>query len=419
LSSYSPSQELIRRLAEEVKATGQQDLVPQDDANNIADALLGHSIDFRVHLYVPTQITANVRTNLADLAYVRCAKCGTVYSLDLNPNLLKESRCSKCGGPLVATPLWIITGQGVPAPNRRISTTEGIKTVISLKEYTRARERTAGMKLPTLPTRIFIEDRSRPIATLKFVYDSSHTHEPALVHRFRIFNYQLALMPSESITKPVTITAFAYREPSCTEVNTTMGSIPGTSRILYCSDLEVLQATLLYKAGHPRSSSGTRVSVLDVEPSQLSATPIIRIPVRYIRTHGLVVKIDKESVKFALKELGYRDDDVWIALHTISHAFLVSLPRITGLEGASFGEALSTSTDEIAVFDNSLGGLGGVEGVVDISNKVLEPNYEASVRESYKCPLACTRACKACLFTDSCFMLNWRLDRRILERLGW
>jgi len=369
-----------------------------------------------VNLYIPTQITANIRTDLADLAYVRCAKCGTVYSLDSNPNLMKEPKCGKCGGPLVAAPLWVITGRDVPIHNRRISTTEGIKIVISIKEYTGARVRTANTKLPT---QILIEDRSRPIATLKFIYGSSSPHEPSPIHSFRIFDYQLALMPSESITKPVTITAFAYREPSCTEVSTTMGSIRGISRILYCRELEVLQATLLYKAGHPRSSGGTRVSVLYIESSKLSATAIIRIPVRYIRTHGLVVKIDREAVKSALRELGYRDDDMWIALHTISHAFLVSLPRITGLEGADFGEALSTNSDEIAVFDNSFGGLGGIEGVVDIDNKVLEPNYEVSVRESYRCPLACTRACKACLFTDSCFMLNWRLDRRILEKLGW
>jgi len=413
LSNYSPSKELIRRLALEITAAGQQNLVPQDDANNIADALSGRSENFRVQLYVPYQITANIKTDLADLAYIQCAKCGTVYGLDSNPNLLKDSRCIKCGGPLVATPLWVITGQGVPI--RRISTTQGIKTAISLKEYTKVRVHATNMKLPT---RIFIEDRSRPIATLKFMYGST-PHEPSPIHSSKIFRYQLALMPSESITKPVTITAFAYRKHDCTEVGKTMGPISGISGILYCSDLEVLQATLLYKAGHPRSSSGARISVLDIEPSKLSPTPIIRIPVRYIRTRGIVVKIDRESAKSALKELGYSDDDVWIALHTISHAFLVSLPRITGLEGTDFGEALSEKTDEIAVFDNSLGGLGGIEGVIDISNKVLEPNYEASVRESYKCPLACTRACKACLFTDSCFMLNWRLDRRILEKLGW
>lgn len=415
MSSYTPSQELIRRLAEEIRASGQQGLVPPDDAENIANALLGRHSNVRVQLFVPSQVTTNVRTQLADLSYARCTNCGRVYDLNSRPDLLKNPRCSKCGGSLVATPLWTITGRGVPFFNRRITSTQGIRIVLSVEEYSRARVSTRG---PQLPTQILIRDRSRPIATLEFRYGSS-SHQPDAIHRSRIFIYQLSLMPSESITKPVTITAFAYRESGCMEIGTTMGPFHGISKIFYCSDLEILQATLLYRAGHQRSSSGARVSVLDIQQSPVSGVSIVRVPARYIRTRGLVVKIDEESVRSVLEELGYRNSDMWIALHTVSHAFLVNLPQITGLEGIDFGEAISTNTNEIAVYDNSLGGLGGVEGIVDVANRVLDPNYEVSVRESYDCPLACTKACKACLFTDSCFMLNWRLDRRILERLGW
>jgi len=415
MSSYSPSQQLIRRLAEEIRASSQQCLIPPEDAENIANALLGHSSAIKVQLFVPSRVTASTRTQLADLSYARCTNCGRVYNLNAYPDLLRNPRCNNCRRPLVAAPLWAITARGVPHPNRRITTIQGIRLVLSVEEYSRARVRIQGTQIPTL---IRINDRSRPIATLEFRY-GSQAHEPSPVHRTGVFRYWLSLMPSESITKPVTITAFAYRSSDCVEISTTAGSLHGISEILYCSDLEVLQATLLYRAGHQRSSGGTRVAVLDMQQSPISGTTVVRIPARYIRTRGLVVKIDEDSVRRVLRELGYRDSDAWIALHTISHAFLVYLPQITGLEGVDFGEAISTNTNEIAIYDNSLGGLGGVEGVVDTTNRILNPNYEWRVRESYRCPLACTRACKACLFTDSCFMLNWRLDRRILERLGW
>jgi len=415
MSSLTPSQQLIMRLAKEIRASGQQGLIPSEDSESIADALLGRRSAIRVQLFVPSQVATSTRTRLADLSYARCANCGRVYNLNARPDLLRNPKCENCGGPLVAAPLWAITARGVPRPNRRITTIQGIRLVLSVEEYSRARVHIQGARIPTC---IRINDRSRPIATLEFRY-GSQTHEPSPIHRTSVFRYWLSLMPSESITKPVTITAFAYRASDCVKINTTAGPLHGISEILYCGDLEVLQATLLYRAGHQRSSGGTRVAVLDMQQSPISGTTVIRIPARYVRTCGLVVKIDENSIRRVLRELGYRDADTWIALHTISHAFLVNLPQITGLEGVDFGEAISTNTNEIAVYDNSLGGLGGVEGVVDMANHILVPNYEWSVRESYNCPLACTRACKACLFTDSCFMLNWRLDRRILERLGW
>jgi len=415
MGGYAPSQELIRRLAEEIRASGQQGLIPKDEGTSIAEALLGRKSTIGVQLYVPNQVTANVTTRWANLAYARCTKCGSVFDLSLYPGLLKNPKCKNCGGPLVVAPLWVITGRGLPPYNRRILTTSGINIVISIDQYTRTQK---GISHLRHPTHIHIRDRSRPIATLEFRYDSSST-EPIPIYRSGIFTYQLSLMPSESITKPVTITAFAYNESNCVKIDTTMGPLRGITSILYCNDLEILQATVLHKAGHQRSSSGSRVSVLDVQQSQLTGGPIVKIPVRYIRTRGLVVKAEEESLKSVLEELGYNSSDKWIALHTISHAFLVSLPRITGLEGIDFGEAISTGTDEIAIYDNSPGGLGGVEGVIDVINKVLDPNYEMGVRESYRCPLACMKACKACIFTDSCFMLNWSLDRRILERLGW
>ena len=147
---------------------------------------------------------------------------------------------------------------------------------------------------------------------------------------------------------------------------------------------------------------------------------IYKLPTRLIRTKGLIIKIDRRRIEEAAGSSELRR--IWTAFHTLCHAFLAPLPRVSGLSARDFGEALSIPHNEIAVFDNSLGGLGGVEGVVEINSSGqarLHPNYGFAVANSWDCPLRCMKACIACLYTDSCYMLNWNLDRNILLRLGW
>lgn len=80
MSSRTPSNVLIRRLAEEIRASGQQGLIPPEDVENIANALKGQSNDIKVQLVVPAHVLANIRTSLANLSYARCARCGHVYN---------------------------------------------------------------------------------------------------------------------------------------------------------------------------------------------------------------------------------------------------------------------------------------------------------------------------------------------------
>jgi len=422
MSGGKLSDQIIRSLAEEVKAAGQQKLLPPSLAEDIAEGLLGSQKKPQVVLFYPLTVNAELATAKADLSYMRCPKCGKVYDL----KRLEKPVCEQCGVPLVPAPIWAISGEEISSPNRFIaSNQEKIKLVISVKDYTSDKRLDQGGHPPkNLPWKITVEDKSRPIASLKFEYKSTDQHKsilhnPSPIHKMFSYSYIISLMPSESITKPVTITAFAYRKESCTDVKPTAGSLSGIEKILYCRDLEVLQATPVYRAGHPRVRNSLRVSVYDYEEESFYGGKVIWVPARYFQTRGLVIKAENSSLEGALKKLGYREDGMWTALHTISHAFLVNLPQITGLEGGDFGEAISSSAGEVAVYDNSPGGLGGIEGVVDEREGTLKPNYEWSVRESHKCPLACTRACKACLFTESCFMLNWNLDRRILIKLGW
>ncbi|MEM0345793.1 MAG: hypothetical protein QW189_07755 [Thermofilaceae archaeon] len=422
-----PSEAIIQRLADEINIAGSIGFIPNSDATKIAEALRGKERSIRVVLYEPTQVVARYATSLADLRYVRCTKCGKVYNLgELGADRLKFLKCSnnQCGGQLIPAPVWCISGRSFPsASNRRLTTRpgSGAKLVLSIEDYTKARTLRGGVRGSKAgrPDRVIASDMSRPLSSLKFIYSNNVPHDPRFQIKRENFDYIISSMPMESITKPVTVTAFAYRSGQCTELETTTGKLDGISEILLCKDLEVLQTTVVYKVGHPRSSRHERISVIDMEKNENYNVYQVNLPARYITTVGIVIKIDEARVESSLKKLGYKQgyESEWTALHTISHAFLVNLPRITGLEGNDFGEAIDTSNKEIAVFDNSVGGLGGVEGVV--FSGALAPNYEWAVRDSHKCPLACMRACKACLYTDSCFMLNWRLDRRIIKELGW
>lgn len=420
-----PSRSVVSRLAGEIRVAGQLKLIPKSDADAIAKALEGKSTEISIVLYEPIQVEARYSTYLADLRYARCSKCGKVYDLSkLDDDKVKNLKCSdECGGRLILTPVWCISGRTFPSSSSRRLTTQpsqGAKLVLSVEDYTVAKfgsKRTRGGMVKK-PDRIVARDMSRPMSSIEFIYPQDKSHGPKFSVKRGNFDYVLSSMPMESITKPITVTAFAYEPGKCIELKTTTGSLNGIETLLLCKDLEVLQTTVLYKVGHPRSSSWERVSVIDMEKDERTGVQI-SLPTRYITTSGIVIKINSESVRSSLDKLGYKSssEGEWTALHTISHAFLVNLPRITGLEGNDFGEAIDTSNREIAIFDNSMGGLGGVEGVT--SNGILAPNYEWSIRDSHKCPLACMRACKACLYTDSCFMLNWRLDRRIIKELGW
>ncbi len=429
-TASGPSDDIVRRLAKEILLAGGS-LIPEDFAERIARALEGTGAHNIVELAFPRSVNVSLRTELADLRYVRCSKCGKVYDLETNPHLTLSLKCQSCRSSLVPAPIWAITSQNLPI-RPQITPQDNIKIVFSVEDYSRnAHYHLQRIPPGEPPTNIRIRDRARPVATLAFDYRRHKYTDPnvRMALRERIFVYMLSLMPSESVSKPVSITAFSYNEESAFPVKLSVGGLGGVEEVLFCRDLEVLQATVGYYAGNPRAGTRSRVFIEEAVPSPYSGASVTRLFVRYIRTQGLVVRVDENALNNALENLGMRRGNTrndnkyrWRALHTLSHAFLVSLPQVVGLEGTDFGEALSVANNEIAVYDNAPGGLGGIEGVVqsyDSQELFLDPNYEMRIREAADCALECIKACKACLYTDSCYMLNWNLDRRILIEMGW
>ncbi len=409
MAFIQPSDKIIKRLADEIEAAGTQGLIPSSDALAISSALRNQLSPAAVELVIPNKVTCNYYSRLADLRLVRCTRQGHVESIQKHPDIIKEGRCpnSNCRGSTVPAPVWIISGGRFP--QQTFYTTSGIPLVISLESYAGARNLGAPMK-------VVIKNKARPIATLTLETRKCKDHRLQYTHRYGRFEYLLAMTPSESITKPLSITAFAYNPKHCFEIETTLGNLNGIEKLLFCEKLEVLQATIAYRAGHPRASSKGRVVVFEFDQAPYSGVYTYKLYVRYIVTQGLVTKVDANAVRNL--QVGGKNP-MWVVLHTLSHAFLVRLPQVTGLESRDFAEALSVHHNEFAVFDNSPGGLGGILGVVDMKAKTLNPNYEYAIRDSYKCPLECIRACKACLFTDSCYMLNWNLNRHLLKELKW
>jgi len=307
---------------------------------------------------------------------------------------------------MVPAPVWVITSTRVSPVQRYLHIGEGVRLILSVETYCRAR------RLPS-PTQIWIQETSRPIVNLRMRARGTNPWPPDPVHRQGRFEYRIALTPSERMARPVSITAFRFRPETAKEISL-LRDLPGIEHVYFCENLEVIQVTVGYKIGHPRESTQRRIMMIDYDQG------IYRLPTRWIKTKGLIVKVSKGRVESALDSPDERK--LWRALHTLCHAFLAPLPRISGLEAGDFGEALSMPYYEFAVFDNSPGGLGGIEGIVGIGEAGLarlHPNYEFAVANSWNCPLRCIKACIACLYTDSCYMLNWNLDRNILLRLGW
>ena len=92
---------------------------------------------------------------------------------------------------------------------------------------------------------------------------------------------------------------------------------------------------------------------------------------------------------------------------------------MSGLDASEFSESFSPNDNEIAVYDNSPGGIGGVRTVVENGSKgpELRRDYIAQLLNSLDCQLDCSWSCKACLHTGNCGWINRQLKREMLEEI--
>ncbi|MEM4202958.1 MAG: hypothetical protein QXZ28_00385 [Candidatus Methanomethylicaceae archaeon] len=373
--------QLLEVLAEELEAVTERGLLPPN--NQLAEAVR----DGKVNYMVPEAVRLESKTRKMDLSLQWCARCGSVWDSRGN------SICNNCKSRASVPPVWYVSRS---VAGRLMFTSTASDLAISLEDSAVKARMGMGSRIEFL----HIKDPSRPVATL---YGSAKGKSSRLPIEVRKGTHRYLMgYPSEEGTKPVSLTVFAYSDADCSSVQSS--SFPAVKKIEYCSKLFVLQATVCYRVGCPTGRSSEKFYVFEYKNDRFT------FYVRHFETEGIIISVEDGAVERA-------NLDRWSVLHTIAHSFLSPLPMAAGLESSDFAEAIMCSKNAVAVFDNVKGGVGGVRGV--FLNSDSTDRFFSLARQKVQCPNECLYGCKACLFTDSCYMLNFGLDRYSLLSLGW
>ncbi|MEN3058282.1 MAG: hypothetical protein ABC579_03280 [Candidatus Methanosuratincola petrocarbonis] len=369
-------------LADEIEIAMDSGLLPRD---YLADFARKNKVD----LVIPLAVSLSTYNELLDLSVTYCVRCGKVH----RSGGRADERCSSCRAPLICAPIWYISSDR----NKKTLYTSSNQR---LNQSLNSRSVKNRMGISSDIKEIRITDYSRPTVSLHAKTDGGLKRISPVVregyYEFKIGN------PSEEGTKPITFTVFDSEQSDSRELDPK--AFPGIKGLKYCKGITVLQATVGYRAGNPTGKKSEKVFVFDYKDGRYT------LFCRLLKTDGLVIEVDDSAIK---------DNNLskWQAYHTISHAFLTPAPMVSGLDSYSFAEAIMASKGRVAVFDNVEGGVGGISGIFSDTHSTDE--YFYYVRQKVLCQNECFSSCKACLFTDSCYMLNFNLNRHVLQKLGW
>lgn len=308
-----------------------------------------------------------------------CKNCGIIIHVARSSNV--PYKCPECGSGLLQAPLFALFPRETP----KSAPPEALLPIIPApSKYTKH-------------IRLTQKDYMRPLRSLRLKWGTQER---------RIFSpkgYAPVLSPTESLTKPLSISVFDYSSAEITNIEVPE-RFKGIEGLLLLRNVRVLQVTLGIMIGHPRVSKRKRILKVMFDES---GRPLL--PSRILSTVGLLIRVRKDVVK------KFNEKERLPLLHTLSHLFLVNVPLLSGLDAVEFGEAWDIKDGEVLVYDNVQGGIGGVESCID-GNK-LHPNLIERVVSSLLCPLECPKACRACLYSEACYLLNYFLDKRaVLER---
>jgi hypothetical protein len=196
----------------------------------------------------------------------------------------------------------------------------------------------------------------------------------------------------------------------------------GVSEILFVRKLEIFQFTVALAVGLPSVSIRRRAIRLLTDTSPDGQESIYFLS-RRLLTEGLMVRLKTGVRDQIVNEWQNRRPSAQSSAllstlyHTVSHSFLKPLSMMSGLDSSEFSESFSPMDNEIAVYDNSPGGIGGVRTVVEEGGGGLQlrRDYIAQLLNSMECQLDCSWSCKACLHIGNCGWINRQLKREMLE----
>jgi hypothetical protein len=226
---------------------------------------------------------------------------------------------------------------------------------------------------------------------------------------------------SEGSTKPIRIAVHGFRPERSEVLRFPEEALPGISEVRFISELEIFQFTIALAVGLPYVSIRNRAVRLleDIAPDGQRNPYFLS---RRLVTEGIVVRLNGEIKDRILSDSAQQRRVAPETLaptlyHTVSHAFMKPLPILAGLDVQEFAESFSATDNEVALYDNSPGGIGGVRTLIEDSSdgRQLRADYIAQLLNSTDCQLGCVWSCKACLHSNSCGWINRQLKRDMLD----
>lgn len=267
--------------------------------------------------------------------------------------------------------------------------------------------------------RLVVEDEERPMATLRF-----HCPDPksSCAYRQRCRESALyfpaqegaRLIPShlsEGLTKALVISV--YEEKGGGErLAFSAEALPGIEEIKI-ADVKVYEVAVALLIGHPYARYSERRVALPIVDG------VAQMLGRAIETEGIIFRLRQSAIERAQEALAERGFSVGggEVAHSLAHVILNSLPHLSGLSPSEFSECLGVAEEggrvlETLVYDNSIGGIGGVRSLKKDGS--LNPDLYYYFVSGVECRRDCEVACRACLFFERCGMLNRMLNRHAL-----
>jgi len=412
---------LLDRLERSIESLVAGNILTPTDGDELKVALRADRVDFKV----PKRVSARFRGREYGLDDFWCTRCGMLWSAAE----IRDLRCRNCGASLIQAYVFVSYFRHKPPRPPSLSDIVRLaredpnaacpiaKNQEKLKRLSRE---SVDRPVESLSWKCFDPKANKSCAHLKgewCTHDtySSKKHGGAWPVRLRFFQRRALLgvgldrtytptTPTEAITKPITISIHHYDPTNAQELKIVPGVLPDcVEGVYYLRKFEAFQFTLGLAMGFPSAPLRFRATILakDKEITGRERTVILS---RRLESSGLLVKVRKSGLEFP---------EQVVLHHTVSHAFLRPLPLTVGLDPTEFFESIDVDSNEVVLYDNSPGGIGGVAGVVEDGE--LRVEYQERIIPMVRdCALECRSACKACLFIENCGRLNRQLNRRYL-----
>jgi len=265
-----------------------------------------------------------------------------------------------------------------------------------------------------------VTDPEQPMGSLKWICKKCHKE----VEPLQTFKYGYKPQePTENLTKGITI-SIANVEETTLKPLTFKGFLNKDfcEGVFYSDKIVVSQVTWGYKLGQ-------------YENVRYKTFPNNSYYGRQLTTQGIVIKIKKEAYEECLnylKQLYEEDSELyqefikdiesedpemkemqlkrWV-LHTLKHALLVFMPLITGLPNQEFSGSYDLGKNQVIIYDNQEGGIGGCKKLWDDPNNFI--NLLDLLTETIeRCD--CRNKCPKCILLNTCGEVNQALNRHLL-----